>query len=99
MARKVQGSDDDIPEMTETHFAAAKRMRDVMPEVVEAFKRGRGRPKVEQPKARVSLRLDPDVVAAYRATGKGWQKRINDTLAEAVSRERSHRRLKRKKPP
>ena len=72
--------------MTGAHFAAAKRMRDVMPEVVEAFKRSRGRPKVELPKARVSLRLDPEVVAAYRATGKGWQKRINDILARAVSR-------------
>ena len=86
MPRKSTEPDDDIPEMTSAHFAVAKRMRDVMPEVVEAFKRSRGRPKVELPKTRVSLRLDPEVVAAYRATGKGWQKRINDILARAVSR-------------
>lgn len=94
MAKKST-PDDDIPEMTDAHFAAAKRMRDVMPEVVEAFKRGRGRPRVETPKSRISLRLDPEVVAAYRALGKGWQKRINDTLARAVSRESLRQRKKR----
>jgi uncharacterized protein (DUF4415 family) len=44
----------------------------------------RGRPKSSAPKARVSLRLDEDVVAAYKATGAGWQSRINDTLAHAI---------------
>jgi uncharacterized protein (DUF4415 family) len=28
----------------------------------------------------VKLRLDPDVLAALRATGDGWQTRVNDTL-------------------
>lgn len=31
----------------------------------------------------VSLRLDPDVIAKYRATGPGWQARMNDTLKGA----------------
>ncbi len=92
MAKKPEAPFDESPEMTKADFAAAKRMRDVMPEVVEAMKRGRGRPKLPRPKIRVSLRLDPEVVAAYRATGKGWQKRINETLARAVSGGRSRRR-------
>ena len=76
----------DDPEMTRADFARARRLRVDMPDVVEAMKRGRGRPKAERPKERVSLRLDPDVVAAYRATGEGWQSRINDTLARALRR-------------
>jgi uncharacterized protein (DUF4415 family) len=48
------------------------------------MKRGRGRPKSETPKERVSLRLDPNVVAGYKATGDGWQSRINDVLARAL---------------
>lgn len=28
----------------------------------------------------VSLRLDPDIIAAFRATGPGWQARINEAL-------------------
>lgn len=33
----------------------------------------------------ISLRLDQDVIDAFRATGKGWQSRINDALAAFVS--------------
>lgn len=79
-------ADDDIPEMTEREFSRAKPMRVAMPEVVEAMKRGRGRPKVASPKERVSLRLDPRIVAAYKASGAGWQSRINDVLAAALPR-------------
>jgi uncharacterized protein (DUF4415 family) len=70
--------DDDIPEMTSADFKRAKRMRDVMPEIVKALKRGR--PKAENPKERVSLRIAPDILAAYRSTGPGWQSRIERTL-------------------
>ena len=31
-------------------------------------------------KERVSIRLSPDVVAAFRATGEGWQTRIDEAL-------------------
>lgn len=52
-----------------------------------AIRRFRGKQKAPT-KELVSLRLDRDVVAAYRSTGRGWQSRINDTLARAVSRPR-----------
>jgi uncharacterized protein (DUF4415 family) len=84
--------DDDIPEMTGADFSAAKSLKSEMPEVVEAMKRGRGRPRVENPKARVSLRLDPKIVAAYKATGEGWQSRINDILAHALPQQKHKRR-------
>jgi uncharacterized protein (DUF4415 family) len=45
----------------------------------------RGRPRSASPKEAVSLRLDPDVVAHYRATGPGWQSRINETLRKAAN--------------
>ncbi len=44
----------------------------------------RGRPKLDNPKQQVSLRLDPDVIEGFRATGPGWQSRINDTLKKAL---------------
>jgi uncharacterized protein (DUF4415 family) len=84
--------DDDIPEMTAADFAGAKSLKAAMPDVVEAMKRGRGRPKVENPKERVSLRLDPKIVAAYKATGEGWQSRINEILARALPDQRPKRR-------
>ncbi|HEY3777558.1 MAG TPA: BrnA antitoxin family protein [Rhizomicrobium sp.] len=74
--------------MTPVQFARAKPLRAAMPEVVEAMKRGRGRPKSANPKERVSLRLDSRVVAAWKATGTGWQSRINDVLAASAPKRR-----------
>jgi len=42
----------------------------------------RGRPKSAAPKEAVSLRLDPEVLAHFRAQGRGWQSRINAALKE-----------------
>jgi uncharacterized protein (DUF4415 family) len=43
----------------------------------------RGRPPLPNPKQAVKLRLDADVLAAYRKTGDGWQTRINADLRKA----------------
>ncbi len=42
----------------------------------------RGRPPVATPKEPVTLRLDPQVLALWRASGKGWQTRAAALLAE-----------------
>jgi uncharacterized protein (DUF4415 family) len=34
------------------------------------------------PKIFTGIRLDPDVLEAFRATGKGWQTRMNEALKE-----------------
>jgi uncharacterized protein (DUF4415 family) len=41
-----------------------------------------GRPRIneEARKKVTTIRLDPDVLEAYKAEGKGWQTRINETL-------------------
>ena len=44
----------------------------------------RGRPKSATTKEPVKLRLDADVLAALRASGDGWQTRINDTLRASL---------------
>lgn len=46
--------------------------------------RGPGRPKVEQPKVPVTMRVDADVLDAIKASGTGWQTRVNTVLREAV---------------
>jgi uncharacterized protein (DUF4415 family) len=38
-------------------------------------------------KRQVMLRLDPDVIDKFRATGAGWQSRINDALRKAAGLE------------
>jgi uncharacterized protein (DUF4415 family) len=42
-----------------------------------------GRPPYTQPKkAPVTLRLDVDILHALKASGKGWQTRVNDVMRE-----------------
>ncbi len=78
--------DDDVPEMTAADFARAKPIAQLMPEVVAAMKRARGRPKLDRPKEHVTLRLDAKVVDAFKAEGPGWQARINMALLRLVAR-------------
>ena len=84
--RPVYGTpDSDIPEMTAADFRKAMPVRHVLPGLIEAAKRARGRPRVESPKEHVSLRLDAKVIAGFKAQGPGWQSRINATLARALT--------------
>ena len=50
--------------------------------------RPRGRPRVARPKAALTMRVDADVLDALKASGPGWQTRINDLLRDAVRRGR-----------
>jgi len=50
----------------------------------EAVRRQRGRPPAESPRRQISIRLDPDVIEHFKATGKGWQARVNDALRKAA---------------
>lgn len=68
----------------------ARPFTDAEWEVVKA-KRRPGRPVQEVTKVATSLRLDPRVLNAFRATGDGWQTRMNDALLEyAVAHEMLH---------
>lgn len=89
MARNPDLTDPNNPEWTEADFARAKPAAEVLPqEVMAAFKKKAGRPRAEVAKVPVSLRLDPDVLAAFKATGAGWQTRINDALRAVVDQKR-----------
>lgn len=43
-----------------------------------------GRPPLATPKQAVKVRLDADILTALRASGRGWQTRVNALLKEAV---------------
>jgi uncharacterized protein (DUF4415 family) len=44
----------------------------------------RGRPKADVTKVSTTIRLDPDIIAAFKADGSGWQSRINDALRKVA---------------
>lgn len=77
--------DDENPEWTKEDFARARPASELPPEVLAAFpntKARGGRPPGSS-KQSVSIRLDKDVLAKFRATGPGWQSRINEALKRA----------------
>ncbi|MES2097862.1 MAG: BrnA antitoxin family protein [Pseudomonadota bacterium] len=79
--------DDDNPEWTEEDFARALKPHEIPPEILAAFPKMRGRPTGStkpDPKVQVSLRIDPDVLAAFKASGAGWQSRMNAALRAAA---------------
>ena len=46
----------------------------------------RGRPPAKRRKVSTTIRLDPDIVEAFRAAGEGWQSRINAALREYLGK-------------
>ena len=77
--------DPENPEWTEADFAAASGPDALPAGMLAAFPRTKsrgGRPPGSNKRA-VSIRLDADVLEKFRATGPGWQSRINEALKRA----------------
>jgi uncharacterized protein (DUF4415 family) len=58
------------------------------PEIYAALlaeKRPRGRPRTEAPKVFTAIRLDADLLDAFKSTGKGWQTRVNAALRQFIT--------------
>jgi uncharacterized protein (DUF4415 family) len=72
----------DNPEWRRKDFAKAKRFEDAFPDLARTI-RHRGKQRAPTKKA-VSMRLDADVLDAYKATGAKWQSRINSDLRKVM---------------
>ena len=73
---------DDAPELTQEWFETADLY------IGEKLIR-RGRPAGSGTKQQITLRLDKDVIDAFRKTGPGWQARMNDVLARSAKRKKT----------
>lgn len=85
VSREPDMTDPDSPDISHLIRAATLRLR--------------GRPKGSGHKAATSLRIDKDVLAAWRATGRGWQTRMNDALRAAIEPKPKQRRAATKARP
>ncbi|WP_375211672.1 BrnA antitoxin family protein [Aquabacterium sp.] len=80
--------DNDAPEATEEWFAKARPAKDVLADLMgadvakEMLKPKRGRPPASRPKEHVNIRLDADILDAFKDRGAGWQTRINTALRD-----------------
>jgi uncharacterized protein (DUF4415 family) len=83
-AHEIQPEEyEDIPELTDEWFDKAEFA--VGGKLIRPAKRP-GRPKSDTAKKLIALRLDPDVIERFRATGPGWQSRINIVLREYLEK-------------
>lgn len=78
---------DDAPELTPEMMAQAKSIFEIpeLADLADLVRKG-GRPLLhdEVRKRRVTIMLDPDVIAHFKASGKGWQTRVNAALRKAA---------------
>jgi uncharacterized protein (DUF4415 family) len=86
-----QKPDTDNPAWTAEDLAKARPASDVLkqlfsPERVQSFLTSRGRPKADVTKVRVGIRLSPEVIAHFKASGDGWQTRIDAALRQFIEK-------------
>jgi uncharacterized protein (DUF4415 family) len=72
---------DDAPELTKEWFEMADFYSGG-----KLVRRGKGRPPLENPKVSQTLRLDADILEAFKKTGAGWQTRMNEALRKAAAK-------------
>jgi uncharacterized protein (DUF4415 family) len=82
-------SDPESRELDSEWFAHAQTVSAVLGaqtlKGLMALKRPRGRPKADTTKVFTAIRLDADLVDAFKSTGKGWQTRINAALRQHIT--------------
>ena len=90
--RKIQPhtQDTDNPAWTAEDFAKARPASEVLAglfssERSQALLAKRGRPKADVTKVRVGIRLSPEVIDHFKASGDGWQTRIDAALRQFIA--------------
>lgn len=94
MARKPNPAliDQENPEWTDEDFARARPAAEVLREQFGAeaaahlLRPKRGRPPKATRKRAINIRLSPEVLAFFRASGPGWQTRVDQVLKAHVAR-------------
>jgi uncharacterized protein (DUF4415 family) len=76
---------EDNPEWTEADFARARPVSEhpVLGKVFAKSGKPVGRP-TGSDKERITIRIDKDVLTRFRASGPGWQSRMNEALRKAI---------------
>lgn len=76
----------EVRELTREDFKGMRPLREVDPGMIEAMAEWRktlGRPKAEAPKVHIGFRLSADVVASIKASGRGYNARVDKALRKA----------------
>ena len=84
--RPLTDEDGEVRELTAEDFNGMRPLSEIDPGLVEAvaeYRRKRGRPKSLAPKIYIGLRMAPDVVESVKASGPGYNTRVEQALRKA----------------
>lgn len=81
--QRLIASDPDNPEVTDEQIKSRKTFAEAFPDLAESIKRGPGRPRLDNAKEAVTLRVDPATVARFKALGDNWRTIMADVLEHA----------------
>jgi uncharacterized protein (DUF4415 family) len=88
MRKPLTDKDGNVRELQDEDIRDMRPAAEILPPELVAVlpkrrpgERGQGK---RPPKKLIALRLDPDVLEHFRATGPGWQSRINEALRKAA---------------
>jgi uncharacterized protein (DUF4415 family) len=87
MRRPLADKDGEVRELTADDMRLFKPIAEVDPGMVEAmkeFRRKVGRPKALSPKKHIGFRLAAEIVEGIKATGPGYNARVEQALREAL---------------
>ncbi|MBW7836117.1 MAG: BrnA antitoxin family protein [Sphingomonadales bacterium] len=80
--------DPDNPPMTAAQLKRLRPATEALPNIVAAHARGVRGPQKKPLKVPVAIRLSPEVLAHFKAKGRGWQTRIDQALKEVIDKRR-----------
>ena len=80
--KPLTDADGEVRELSAADYAAAVPFAKLPASLRGKLGGARGRPKAAVTKERITIRLSRDVVAQFRASGEGWQTRVDAALKE-----------------
>lgn len=86
--KSLTDSKGEVRELSSTDLKGFRTAREALPASVRRKVGVRG-PQKAPTKERITIRLSPEVVARFRATGEGWQSRMDAALQEWLRKHKS----------
>ncbi|GMB79307.1 BrnA antitoxin family protein [Shinella zoogloeoides] len=84
--QKMIAADPDNPELTDEQLAKAKRFAEVFPGIAKTMEReiaNRGRPRVDDPREPITLRLPRSVLERWKRD-PDWRAKMTEALEKAA---------------
>ena len=80
-SKSLIDAEGEVRELTAADMKSFRAVNDVLPVKLLAKLNVRG-PQKAPTKERITIRLSPEVVQPFRATGEGWQTRVDAALKD-----------------